>query len=414
MDRPVDSAVRRRTLIRRVAVPASALLVVALGFSWGIDWLRPAVARSRVRTARVDVGPIEATITAAGVVVPEVEQVLSSPIDARVVRILRRAGAAVKTGDAVLELDTLPQQLAVNRLRQQMALEENQQARTRLDLEARLNDLEGQRRVKQLQLESFRSRLERIRQLHRDGLVSNEDLQQSELAVSQAEVELSRIEGEQRAARAATATALEGLRMELTTARDEAAEAERLLRLAALRAERPGVVTWTLTEEGGSIRRGEVVARIADLTTFRVDATLSDVHARRVAVGQPVEVRVGDDPLQGTVSNVLPKVENGVMTIQVALANSRSPLLRSNLRVDVLIITDRKPRTLRLARGPFADGAGAREVFVVRGDRAVKTPIELGLSSYEQFEVVRGLAEGDEVIVSDMRDYLHLREVRLR
>lgn len=395
-------------------MPASALLVVALGFSWGLDWLRPAVARSRVRTARVDVGPIEATITAAGVVVPEVEQVLSSPIDARVVRILRRAGAAVKTGDAVLELDTLPQQLAVNRLRQQMALEENQQARTRLDLEARLNDLESQRRIKQLQLESFRSRLDRIRQLHQDGLVSNEDLQQSELAVSQAEVELSRIEGEQRAARAATATALEGPRMEMTTARDEAAEAERLLRLAALRAERPGVVTWTLTEEGGSIRRGKVVARIADLSTFRVDATLSDVHARRVAVGQPVEVRVGDDPLQGTVSNVLPKVENGVMTIQVALANSRSPLLRSNLRVDVLIIMDRKPRTLRLARGPFADGAGAREVFVVRGDRAVKTPIELGLSSYEQFEVVRGLAEGDEVIVSDMRDYLHLREVRLR
>ncbi len=414
LDRPLDTAVRRRTLIRRIVVPAGGLVAIALALSWGMDWLRPAVARSRVRTSRVDVGPIEATITAAGLVVPEVEQVLSSPIDARVVRILRRAGAAVKTGDALLEIDTLPQQLAVDRLRQQIALKENQQARTRLDLDARLNDLESQRRIKQLQLESFRSRLDRIRQLHRDGLVSNEDLQQSELAVSQAEVELARIEGEQRAARAATAATLEGLRMELATARDEAAEAERLLRLAALRAERPGVVTWTLTEEGGTIRRGDVVARVADLTTFRVDATLSDVHARRVAVGQPVAVRVGDDQLQGAVSNVLPKVENGVMTIQVALENSRSSLLRSNLRVDVLVITDRKPRTLRIARGPFADGPGAREVFVVRGDRAVKTPVELGLASYDDFEVVRGLAEGDEVIVSDMRNYLHLREVRLR
>jgi HlyD family secretion protein len=187
-----------------------------------------------------------------GLVVPEVEQVVSSPIDARVVRILRRAGAAVKAGDAILELDTLPQRLAVDRLRQQIALKENQQARTRLDLEARLNDLESEGRIKQLQLESFRSRLDRVRQLQENGLVSNEDLQQSELAVSQTEVELVRIESEQRAARAATAATLEGLRMELTTARDEAAEAERLLRLAALRAERPGVVTWTLTEEGGT------------------------------------------------------------------------------------------------------------------------------------------------------------------
>jgi HlyD family secretion protein len=414
LDRPLDTAVRRRALARRIAVPAGTLLLVALALSWGLGWLRPSVARAAVRTARVEVGPIEATITAAGTVVPEVEQVISSPIDARVVRILKRAGAAVKAGDAILELDTLPQQVAVARLRQLVALKENQLGRATLDLDARLTDLESQRQIKQLQLAAFRARLGRSRELHQGGLVSKEELQQSELAVSQAEVESTRIEGEQRAARASTAAALDGLRMELATARTEASEAERLLRLAALRAERDGVVTWTLTEEGGTIQRGEAVARVADLTSFRVDATLSDVHARSVAIGQPVVVRAADDQYAGTVSNVLPKVENGVMTIQVALANSRNPLLRSNLRVDVLIITARKSRVLRLARGPFADGAGAREAFVVRGASAVRTSVELGLASFDHFEVVKGLAEGDEVIVSDMRNYQHLKEVRLR
>ena len=414
MDRPLDTALRRRTLIRRILVPAGVLLAVVLLLAWGTSRLRPSLSRDRVRLARVEAGPIEATITAAGTVVPEVEQVLSSPIDARVIRVLRRAGASVKAGDAVLELDTATQQVAVDRLRQQIALTENRQARTKLDLDSRLNDLDSQHRVKQLQLESYRARLDRDRQLHKDGLVSKEDLQQSELAVSQAEVELARIEGEQRASRASTTAVLEGLRLELATARGEAADAARQLRLAALRAERPGVVTWTITEEGGTIRHGEVVARIADLTTFRVDATLSDVHSRRVAVGQSVSVRVGDDLLDGTVSNILPKVENGVMTIQVALSGSSNPLLRSNLRVDVLIITGRKARTLRVARGPFADGEGAREVFVVRGGRAVKASVELGMSSFDHFEVVRGLAEGDEIIVSDMRNYLHLKEVRLR
>jgi HlyD family secretion protein len=414
VDRPLDATVRRRLLMRRIGIPAGLVVIAALGLSWGAGWLRPSVARAAVRTARVDWGPLEATVTAAGVVVPEVEQVIPSPIDARVLRILRRAGSAVKAGDAVVELDTVPQQVAVARLRQLIALKENELAKATLDLDARVSDLESQRKVKQLQLAAYRSKLERTRELGVGGLVSKEDLQQAELAVSQADVELARIEGEQRAARASTAAALVGHRMELANARSEAAEAERQLRLAALRAERDGVVTWTIGEEGGTIQRGQAVARVADLTSFRVDATLSDVHARTVSAGLPVAVRVADGQYPGTVSTVLPKVENGVMTIQVALADSRNPMLRSHLHVDVLIITARKARVLRLARGPFAESSGPGSAFVVRGNRAVRTPIEMGLASFECFEIVRGLAEGDEVIVSDMRNYQHLNEVTLR
>jgi HlyD family secretion protein len=70
VDRPIENVVRRRALIRRAAIAAAALLAAILGLSWGADWLRPSVARSRVRIERVDAGPIEASITAAGLVVP--------------------------------------------------------------------------------------------------------------------------------------------------------------------------------------------------------------------------------------------------------------------------------------------------------------------------------------------------------
>ena len=102
------------------------------------------------------------------------------------------------------------------------------------------------------------------------------------------------------------------------------------------------------------------------------------------------------------------------MTLQVALKDPSSPLLRSNLRVDVGIVTARKPRVVRIRRGPFATGEGAQQVFVVRGDRAVRTPVELGLASFDHFEVVRGLVPGDEAIISDMSDYTRLKEVRIR
>src|SRR4029453_875007 len=119
--------------------------------------------------------------------------------------------------------------------------------------------------------------------------------------------------------------------------------------------------------EGALVRRGDVIARIADLTSFRVAATVSDVHAGRLRTGLPVVVRANDLDLQGTVIEVFPTVENGVLRFTVALADPSHAGLRPSLRTDVLVVTDRKPRVLRVKRGPFADnvapaapgGAGA-------------------------------------------------------
>ena len=181
----------------------------------------------------------------------------------------------------------------------------------------------------------------------------------------------------------------------MATLRRERAQARRQLERATTRADRPGVVTWTVTEEGATVRQGEVIARIADLRSFRVDATISDVHAQRVAAGLPVLVKVSDAArpadLPGTISQVHPTIRDGVLSFSVALKERSSPLLRSNLRVDVLVILSRKERALRIARGPFAEAGGVREVFVVRGDRAIRTPVRLGSSGPDHLEVLSGL-----------------------
>ncbi len=414
MDRPLDRAFTRARTVKRVLLAALALGLAAGAFYWGPGWIAPSVSRSRIRTARVDAGPIESVITASGTVMPEVEEVVSSPVSARVLRILKRAGAELAPGDPILELDTSELTLEVAKLTQTLALKRNQQERTKLDLARRLNDLDSQATIKDLQLQSFRSQLARNRQLFKDGLISEDQLRLSELSEAQAVIELKQLQAERQHAQQATAAELEGLALEMATLGKETEEARRRLGLAAPKADRTGVLTWTLTEEGTTISKGDVIARIADLTSYRVDATVSDVHAKRLAVGLPVAVKVGDSTLDGTVSTILPTIQNGVITLQVALADKSNPLLRSNLRVDALIITGRKPRVLRIRRGPFADGDGSREVFVVRGNRAVRTRVVLGLASFDDFEVVEGLAQGDEVIISDVRDHLHLAEVRVR
>ena len=380
---------------------------------WLPGWMRPVVTRARIRTAPVTTGPVDAVIMASGTVAPEVERVLSSPLDARVLRLLVRPGAHLKRGDPVVELDVSESVLALERVVKDLKVKDNQQAQTRLTLEKALVDLDSRLDVKQLELQSTEARLEGERQLFKEGLVSQEALRRTELAVKQSNIELAQLRDERKNAERATNVQLEGLSLERGSLDKDAAQARRLLELSTTKSDRDGVLTWVLSQEGALVRRGDVIARIADLSSFRVDATVSDIHTGRLRQGMAAVVRVNDQDLQGTVSEVLPTVENGILHFTVALASPSHPGLRPSMRTDVLVVTERKAHALRVKRGPFADNA-ARQVFVVRGNRAVRTPIELGLSGADDVELLSGVNEGDEIIISDMKDFMHLSEVTIR
>jgi HlyD family secretion protein len=418
MDRPIDTQVRRHRLTRRVGIGALIVGGVVGVVTVVPRLLRPTVERDRLRTARVEQGPIEATLTASGTVVPEVEQVIASPVDARVLRIRKRPGDVLQKGEAILDLDLSASQLAVQKLEQDLAIKQNQQARTRLDLEARLADLEGQREVKALELGAQRARTSRDRELNANGFLSRDELDQSVLTEARVAAELKKLESEIRHARLSNQTQVAGLALERATVQRDRDEARRVLDLATTKADRKAVLTWTVTEEGAAVKQGDILARLADLSSFRVDASVSDLHAQRLRVGQPVLVQVSEQldetRLEGTIASIQPTVKDGAVTFSVALAQRGSPLLRANMRVDVLVVTGRKARALRVARGPFADGEGKREVFVVRGARAVRTPAQLGLASATHLEVLQGLQAGDEVVISDMSAHLGQRELGLR
>jgi len=414
MDREIDTGTKRRKLLRRilmVAIPAVAAGAILIR---GPELMRPSISREMMRTARVSRGSLEAAIAATGLVAPEVEQVISSPVNARVLKILLRPGAAVSAGDSILQLDLSESVLALEKLNQQIELKQNQQSRARLDLENTLINLDSQWEIKNLEYKAARAATRRNQELFRQGLLSDERLSELRLAEEKTRYELKQLEESKQKASQLTRTQLEGLALEMKTLDHERAEARRQLELGTTRAGRSGVLTWVVNEEGATIARGEVLARIADLSTFRIEATVSDVHAGRIAVGLPATVRINDRTLGGTVSRINPAVRDGVITLYIALEEPSSPLLRSNLRVDVSISTERRTDVLKIRKGPFASGEGMRDVFVIRGDSAIKTQVRFGISGAEHYEVIEGLLEGDEVIISDMSNYIHAREVRIR
>lgn len=414
MDRVLDeeeiSRTRRRALLWGGAILGAVILLLLLI----PRFLRPGVARDLIRTAKVERGTVEATVQAAGTVIPAFESVLSSPVEARVEKILKRPGDRVQVGDEIVTLDTSASRLDFERLEDRYAQKVNEQEQLRLKLQKELIDLNGRIETQRLDTEVFDGRAAQNRKLRTDGLVSAETLRVSEVEAKKAQIELKQLQDQVATARRSTDAQLQGLVLDLQILGKEREEARRQLELATTRADRAGVVTWVFQEEGGTVRRGDVVARIADPESFRVEATASDIHSARLASGLPVQVMVDGKPLVGRVATVFPSVENGTVKFAVDLEEPKNPKLRNSLRVDVFVITAVRAGALRVQNGPFAQGSGSEEVFVVHGAGADRRSARFGLAGSEYLEVLDGLAEGDEVIVSDMRDYRHLEKIRLK
>jgi HlyD family secretion protein len=310
VDREIAPDIRRRRQLRLIGQITGALLAVAGVLLWLPAWLRPAVPLSRVRTAVVVAGVIEASLTAAGIVVPAIERVVSSPLDARVLKVLKRPGAMLAPGDPVIALDVSESAAALERAQTDLKVKENQLEQTRLGYEQSLVDLDGRIQIKSLELERRRAVLATHQQLAAKGLLSKEDLRQTELTVKQNEIELSQLQGGRTNAGRSTAVQIEGLALERETLDRDVTERRRVLDLATTKADRDGVLTWVVTEEGALVRRGDVIARIADLSAFRVEASVADIHAGRIRPGLPVHVRLDDLTIDGQVSEVYPTVEN--------------------------------------------------------------------------------------------------------
>jgi HlyD family secretion protein len=414
MDTPIDTATQRRRLLRRWAPALGLVLIAVLALMQLTSWLQPSVKRDHIRTAFVEKGEVSATLDASGLVVPQFEQTLTAPMATRVVKVLRTSGAQVQKGEPIVVLDDTDARREVNRIEEQIALKDNARSQTNLELDRTRDDLTAQRAIKALELESFNFELKRNREMFQRGLVAEDQIRLSETAVQRAEIELRHLETQLLNSEQDLAARLEGLKLEISILEKDALQARKRLDRTQVTSDRAGIVTWVMTSEGAAVAEGEPVAKVANLNAYRVDATLSDVLARRLTVGLPAMVRSGDTRLAGRVTKILPTVQNGIVTFEVALDENDHAVLRPNLRVDVHAVTEQRTETLSLKRGPVLNVNGADCFFVIRDGKAMRTPVVIGLSNFEEYEITQGLIAGDEVIISDMSDYFKAKEVKLR
>src|SRR5258706_11918028 len=414
MDREIAQTVRTKRVARRVVVAILAVSALVFCVAATVSWLRPSVRRSDLQIARVEHGVVDATLQATGTVVPEIETVISSPVEARTLRIQHRAGDRLHAGDPILTLDTSATKLDLDKLNDAVAQKESALAQARLKAEEDIASAGAALEQKQLDADILKLKAEQNTRMHAEGLVSAQDALVAVTAKKKNDIEIAQLRDALGRVHRTTQAQIGAVELDLRTAQKERDQSERQLNLAMARSDQDGVLTWVLPEVGATVRKGDVLARVADLSAYRVVATVPDVHASKLAAGMRAHVKLDDaTTVDGTISSIDPRMENGVAKFYVTLDQRAHPKLRNNLRVDVFPILGSRGNVLRVRRGALGQGE-REEVYVVRGGTLVGTPVHWGLTGEEVIQPTYGLREGDDVVISNMNDYQGIGELRMK
>jgi HlyD family secretion protein len=420
MDIQRPASVARNKRLRRVALGLAAILVVTV-VSVVLARLRPAaptVDRATVWVDGVKRGSMLRQVRGLGTLVPvdEARRWIPASTQGRVERIVLRPGAQVTPDTVVLELsDPQAQQLLSDAMQQLRGAEADYAGlKARLDTE----NLNQRSVAASVEAEYEQARLEREvnEGLAKDGLVSSLILRQSvvraESLATRNALEKQRLKVAEDSIRAQLqaqqaridqARALYGLRQQ---------NVDRL----RVRAGMHGVLEQVPVEVGQQVQPGANLARVADPTRLKAELRIAETQARDLAIGQRADVDTRSGIIPGRVIRIDPSAQNGTVTADVALEGELPRGARPDLSVDGTIELERLDNVLYVGRPAF--GQEQSTVGLFRLDpatgEATRVQVKLGRSSVNTIEVLAGLAEGDQVVLSDMSAWDQFDRVRLR
>jgi HlyD family secretion protein len=405
----VIAARRNKTmLISTIAVVAliAATWLVRASFKSSLD-------SSDIRTAVVEIGSIENTINASGEIIPEFEQVITSPIAASIKDVMMEAGTPVKGGQSILSLDKQATENEYNKLKFQLESKRNSIEKLKLELNKSFYDIQSSNDIKQLRINSLQASVEDAKRLYKAGGGTKESIEQAELSLKVALLEKKQLENEIRNKQQTMKVDIRESEIAAAIQQNDLKELERKLQKANITATRDGVITWVNKNIGSSIVQGESLVRIADVGSFKVTGSISDAYFDKVHTGMAAVIRINDSTVRGTVSNINPSVQNGIVSFDITLNERNNKLLRPNMKVDVFLVTSTENNVMRVANGPAFKGPPTQDIFVIENGKAVKRTVNIGLSNFDYVQIKDNVKPGDVIIISDMSEYKNSKEINI-
>ena len=413
MDREISKEVQRKEQRKQfirigTAVGGFIVLIVVV-----ISMLQTSLKRKDLNISTVDKGVIEVSVSASGKVIPAFEEIINSPINSRIVEVYKRGGDSVDVGTPILKLDLQSAETEYNKQLDEEQMKSLQLEQQRVTNHNKLSEMEMNLKVSRMELDRKAVELRNERYLDSLGAGTTDKVRQVELDYNVSILKLKEDEQKYKNEQALAEADLKVKELELNIVRKSLAETRRTLEDAQIRSPRKAILTYVNNEIGSQIGQGAKVAIVSDLSHFKIEGEIADTYGDRIAAGSKAVIKIGSEKLDGTVSDVTPLSKNGVISFTVQLEEDNHKRLRSGLKTDVYVMNAVKDDVLRIANSSYYVGKGEYELFVVNGNQLLKRKVQLGDSNFEYVEVVSGLQEGDQVIVSDMNAYKDKNKLKI-
>jgi multidrug efflux pump subunit AcrA (membrane-fusion protein) len=182
-----------------------------------------------------------------------------------------------------------------------------------------------------------------------------------------------------------------------------------------VRAGLTGVLSAVSVEVGQQVTPGTNLVRVADPSHLKATIQIPETQVKDVEIAQKASIDTHNGVGAGHVTRVDAAVVNGTVAVDVTFDGRQPAGARPDLSVDGTIEIERLPDILYVGRPVQGQPNSTVGLFKVApgGQEAVRVSVQLGRSSVNTMEIVRGLQVGDQVILSDMSTWDSYDRVRI-
>ncbi len=394
---------RRRRIWIYAAVGVGVVLVAA--FTWAArQWASSAhvISTDRIRIVIVSQGHFVRDVAADGVVIAAVNPTLFS-IAAGTVSYRVHAGDAVTKG---MVLGTLDSPELQNEYKRELATLDSLDAglaRQQIEIRRQMLASQQQADLTQVAIKAAEREEKRAQWAWDQKAISERDYRRAIDDVETAKLNFNQAHDTATLERDSLALDVRTRRLERDRQALVVESLKHKVEELSVRSPVDGMVANLAQPEKTRVAESAPLLTVVDLTAFEIEFKVAETYARDIKPGMAAQITLNGRPESGTVTALSPEVRDNEVTGRVKF-DTQPPGLRQNARAAVRIVLDERDGVLKFEHGALID-ENTRFVYVQRGDRAVRVPVELGAASVSQIEALKGLAAGDRVIVSDMRDY---------
>jgi HlyD family secretion protein len=405
-------------MIRRIVFGTAAVLLIG-GVTYGLSRLRPAaptVDRATVWSDEVKRGPMLRELRGIGTLIPEDIQWIPAQTEAQVDRIVLKPGAIVKSDSIILELSNLTLKRDVLDAEYQLKAAEADYANLKVQVNSELLNQRAAEAGVRSEYEQAKIQHAVDEKLAADGIGSTvtaelSKVKEEQLAV-RVQLETDRTKNTADAAQARLQAQMSHVDQQRALYELRHAELEALHVRAGLN----GVLQLVPVEVGQHVLPGTNLARVADPKRLKAEIKVAETQAKDAVIGQKATVDTRNGMVTGHVSRIDPSVQNGTVTMDVAIDGPLPDGARPDLSVDGTIEVENLKDVLYVGRPVHGASQSTISLFKLTpdGSEATRVNVKLGRTSVNTVEILQGLQVGDRVILSDMSQWDNYDRVRLK